>query len=151
MTEVNERVVKLANEWIGTPYRHQGYQKHIGCDCLGLIRGLWRELYNVEPPAPEPYAKDWAENANQERMLMAAERYFGAPIPLKQMQIGCLILFRWRADAAIKHAGILSAPHQFIHAYERIGVTQSALVPSWRRRIEAVFEFPQNLAPAEME
>lgn len=145
MNETNQRVVKLANEWIGTPYRHQGYQKQIGCDCLGLIRGLWLELYNVEPPAPDPYAKDWAECADQERMLIAAQKYFGAPLPLKDMQVGCLILFRWRQGAAIKHAGILSAPHQFIHAYERIGVTQSALVPSWRRRIEAVFKFPEFL------
>ena len=144
MTNISDRVVNLAREWIGTPYRHQGYQKQIGCDCLGLIRGLWRELYGVEPQQPKPYAKDWAETTNHERMLMAARAYFGAQITLEELQPGCLILFRWRDGAAIKHAGILSATDQFIHAYERIGVTQSALVPSWRRRIEAVFQFPET-------
>lgn len=144
MTDIGNRVVNLARGWIGTPYRHQGHQKQIGCDCLGLIRGLWRELYGIEQQHPKPYAKDWAETTSQERMLIAARTYFGAQIALKDMQLGCLILFRWRDGFAIKHAGILSAPHQFIHAYERIGVTQSALVPSWRRRIEAVFQFPET-------
>lgn len=143
MNEQNERIVKLASEWIGTPYRHQGYQKQIGCDCLGLIRGIWHELYGVQPDEPQPYAMDWAENSKQERMLDAARAYLGDEIEIEDMHVGCLVLFRWRENAAIKHAGILSAPHQFIHAYERIGVTRSALVPSWRRRIAAAFTFPQ--------
>lgn len=142
MNEQNERIVNLASEWIGTPYRHQGYQKQIGCDCLGLIRGVWHELYGVQPDEPQPYALDWAENSKQERMLDAARAYCGDEIAIEDMHVGCLVLFRWRESAAIKHAGILSAPHQFIHAYERIGVTRSALVPSWRRRIAAVFTFP---------
>ena len=28
--------------WIGTPYRHQASLKGVGCDCLGLVRGVWR-------------------------------------------------------------------------------------------------------------
>lgn len=142
MSDVNERIVQLAGEWIGTPYRHQGYQKHIGCDCLGLIRGIWHELYGIKPDDPQPYAMDWAEASKEERMLNAARAYCGPEIALENMEAGCLILFRWRQSASIKHAGILSAPYQFIHAFERIGVTQSALVPSWRRRIAAVFKFP---------
>ncbi len=142
MNDQNEHIVKLASEWIGTPYRHQGYQKHLGCDCLGLIRGIWQELYGVEPEEPRPYAMDWAESSKHERMLEAARAYCGPEIAIENMHIGCLVLFRWRKSAAIKHAGILSAPHQLIHAYERIGVTQSALVPSWRRRVAAVFTFP---------
>ncbi|MBO6918234.1 MAG: C40 family peptidase [Rhizobiaceae bacterium] len=143
MTDINQQVVTSAQEWIGTPYRHQGHRKQVGCDCLGLIRGIWLEIYGVESDEPEPYAKDWAETATQERMLLAAQRYFGPIIPITDMHPGCLIHFRWRQGAAIKHAGILSSPHQFIHAYGRVGVTQSTLVPSWRRRIEAVFQFPE--------
>lgn len=142
LSVTDRKVITSAQNWLGTPYRHQGHQKQIGCDCLGFIRGVWRDIYDQEPEKPAPYAMDWAEHSDQERMLDAAHRHLGQDIPISQMHAGCLILFRWRETSAIKHAGILTNAHQFIHAYERVGVTQSALVPSWRRRIAAVFEFP---------
>ena len=35
-------VMRSARSWLGTPYRHQGARKGVGCDCLGLVRGVWR-------------------------------------------------------------------------------------------------------------
>ncbi|MFZ1680734.1 MAG: peptidase P60, partial [Rhizobiaceae bacterium] len=32
-------VVAEAERWIGTPYRHQGSTRGVGCDCLGLVLG----------------------------------------------------------------------------------------------------------------
>ena len=37
----------IAYSWIGTPYRHQASRKGVGCDCLGLVLGVWRELYGA--------------------------------------------------------------------------------------------------------
>lgn len=136
------QVVALAEGWIGTPYRHQGATKGVGCDCIGLVRGIWRELYGVEPEAVPAYAPDWAERCGEERLLTAAARLFGPPLALGGMQPGDLLLFRWRSDCAAKHAGILAGPESFIHAYEQAAVIRSALVPSWRRRIAAVHRFP---------
>ncbi|KAB2949447.1 MAG: hypothetical protein F9K19_23780, partial [Rhizobiaceae bacterium] len=50
--ETGRRVLEAAIGWIGTPYRHQASRKGVGCDCLGLVRGIWRELYGSEPEAP---------------------------------------------------------------------------------------------------
>jgi len=61
MSETGDKVLALAEPWIGTPYRHQASLRGVGCDCLGLIRGVWRELYGSEPELPPPYAPDWAE------------------------------------------------------------------------------------------
>jgi NlpC/P60 family putative phage cell wall peptidase len=55
---------------------------------------------------------------------------------------GDLLLFRWRAGMAAKHAGILSGERHFIHAYEQAGVIESGLVPGWERRIAGVFRWP---------
>ena len=44
-----------ARGWIGTPYRHQASLKGVGCDCLGLVRGVWREVMGEEPEAPPAY------------------------------------------------------------------------------------------------
>ena len=44
-----DRIVALARGWIGTPYLHQTSAKAAGCDCLGLLRGIWREAVGTEP------------------------------------------------------------------------------------------------------
>jgi NlpC/P60 family putative phage cell wall peptidase len=87
---------------------------------------------------------DWAERSGEERLLDAAGRHFGPAIARDRMQPGDLLLFRWQADAAAKHAGILSAEARFIHAYEQAGVVESALVPTWNRRIAGVYRFPKH-------
>jgi NlpC/P60 family putative phage cell wall peptidase len=134
-------VVAIARSWIGTPYRHQGLRKGVGCDCLGLVRGIWRERHGAEPETPGPYGSDWAERGGQERLYAAACRHFGPPIPLQDMAPGDLLLFRWQDGVPAKHLGILSEPDRFIHAYEPAGVIESALVPGWRRRVAWVFRW----------
>lgn len=137
---IAEMIVTEAMRWVGTPYRHQGSRRGVGCDCLGLVRGVWREVYGAEAETPGPYSMDWAETGGGEPLLDAARRHCTeqerTPGP------GDLILFRWRAGLAVKHAGIMVAPGQFIHAYDGAAVVVSPLVPQWRRRIAGVFSFP---------
>lgn len=135
-------ILAIAEGFLGTPYRHQGATRGVGCDCIGLIRGVWRELYGAEPEAVPPYAPDWAERSGEERLLDAGLRLFGPPIAFSAAAPGDVLLFRWRAGCAAKHAGILCDAGHFIHAYEQQAVTRSALVPAWRRRIVAVHRFP---------
>jgi NlpC/P60 family putative phage cell wall peptidase len=135
------RVLTVAAGWIGTPYRHQASRKGVGCDCLGLLCGVWREVYGVEPETPPPYAADWAEAGAQEPLLAAARRHCREK-PVAAMAPGDLILFRWRPHLPAKHAGILSGERSFIHAYQGHAVMESPLVPQWRRRIAAAFAFP---------
>ena len=52
-----------ARRWIGTPYRHQASTMGSGADCLGLIRGVWRNLFGKEPEQIPPYTADWSEPA----------------------------------------------------------------------------------------
>ena len=44
-------IVREARTWLGTPYLHQASVRGAGCDCLGLVRGVWRALYGREPEA----------------------------------------------------------------------------------------------------
>jgi NlpC/P60 family putative phage cell wall peptidase len=140
---IETRVVDEARKWLGTPYRHQGARLGVGADCLGLVRGIWRELYGIEPDEPGPYAMDWAEKGDDDRLLDAARKHFSraenAPA------LGQLVLFRWNASALAKHAGIMVSDTSFIHAYSGVGVVESPLVPAWRKKIAGVFAFPNNL------
>jgi len=76
------RIIKTAFDWLDTPYQHQASLKGAGCDCLGLIRGVWRELYGDEPAAPPPYTVDWAERAQTETFLEAAQTYLKSFMPI---------------------------------------------------------------------
>ncbi|SHJ11341.1 NlpC/P60 family protein [Wenxinia saemankumensis] len=133
-------IVALARGWIGTPYLHQGSLRGTGCDCLGLIRGLWREIHGTEPAFPPPYTTDWSEPQGEERLWAAAARHL---VPVADAAPGDVLLFRMRAGAVAKHLGLLSAPDRFIHAYERHGVVESPLSAPWARRIVARFAFPR--------
>lgn len=144
MSEIGERVLALAEGWIGTPYRHQASTLGVGCDCLGLVRGIWRSLYADEPEPLPAYARDWAERSGEDRLMAAATRHFEPVASVADAQAGDMVLFRWRPDYAAKHVGILADDDYFIHAYEGAAVVRSALVPSWRRRIAGMFRFPQR-------
>lgn len=134
-------VVAEALEWVGTPYRHQGSRKGVACDCLGLVLGVWREVYGHELEQPGPYAADWAEATQQERLLDGLRRHL-LEKPVVEMAAGDLIVFRWRTHLPAKHAAILAEADCFVHAYQDHGVTLTRLVPQWRRRIAAAFAFP---------
>ncbi len=139
--DMRATILAVAAGWLGTPYRHQGSTKGIGCDCLGLVRGIWREVYGAEPERAGPYAPDWAESGGEDRLLAAAERHC-VRIKVEQRQPGDLIVLRWRPHHVAKHLGILFPGDRLLHAYEGHAVMASPLVPQWRRRIAGVFVFP---------
>lgn len=135
---MSDAVVRAARCWVGTPYRHGGSRRGVGCDCLGLVRGVWRELIGPEPEAPAPYDADWAELRPDEPLLEAARRHL-VPAPPGP---GAVLVFRWSARAAAKHCGILVASDRMVHAYSSVGTVESPLVPAWERRIVGAFRFP---------
>src|SRR6266446_2419395 len=109
MTISRTTIVAEARSWVGTPYRHQASLKGVGCDCLGLVRGVWRAVLGAEPEAVPAYAPDWAEAANSELLAAAAARHLTA-IAGADVRPGDLMLFRWRTGIAAKHAAIATAP-----------------------------------------
>lgn len=143
-------VVAEARSWIGTPYRHQGSRKGVGCDCLGLVRGIWRALYGTEPEAPDAYAADWAEAGTGDPLLEAARRHC-VELGWEDRAAGDILAFRWRPHLPIKHLGILIDGGRFIHAYQGSAVVASPLVPQWRSRIAGVFAFPPIPSIADKE
>jgi NlpC/P60 family putative phage cell wall peptidase len=140
-------VVARARDWIGTPYRHQGSCKGAGTDCLGLLRGLWREMLGAEPGPVPPYTQDWAETSGAEDLLSAADEFL-VPVAPDLAAPGDVILLRMRDHGPAKHVGILSSAGPghptLIHAYSGHGVVESPLTPAWVRRIAGVFRFPDR-------
>lgn len=137
------RFVNLARGWIGTPYLHQARRKGAGCDCLGLILGVWGEAGGTLPPVPA-YSADWSEPGGCETLWQAAENMLRDKA-LGDATPGDVILFRMRQGGVAKHLGLQSmiGPNaRFIHSYSGYGVVESHLTPPWQRRIVARFAFP---------
>ena len=138
------QIVAAARGWIGTPYRHQASVKGAGADCLGLLRGVWRDVCGAEPEVVPAYTADWSEPSGREDLLAAARRWLVCK-PLDCAEAGDVLLFRMRAGSVAKHLGIageVGPRASFIHAYTGHGVIESALSAPWDRRVIARFSFP---------
>ena len=143
MNDIHTRVLRETKRWIDTPYQHQASKCGAGCDCLGLIRGVYRRLYGREPVTPPPYTPDWAEQCGEETLRDAA-RLWLKEVPRFDTRPGDAVLFRMHADAPCKHIAILTAPNIITHAYWGRAVVESFFVPYWRRRWVHSFRFPEN-------
>jgi len=136
-----DRIVAAARSWIGTPYVHQASLKGAGCDCLGLLRGIYREVVGREPESPPAYAADWAEASDREAMVEAALRHL-APIALDAFAAGDVLLFRWRDGSPAKHCAIATSRTAMVHAHGGAAVAEAAIGPWWRRHLAYAFRFP---------
>jgi NlpC/P60 family putative phage cell wall peptidase len=142
-------IVAEARRWIGTPYRHQASLRGVGCDCLGLVRGVWRSLIGPEPEAAGPYTRDWAEAGGRERLAEAGARYF-VEVPANSFAAGDVLLFRWRAGVPAKHLAVATSARTMIHAHDGAAVCEVAIAAWWRRRIAHAYAFParRDVPPA---
>lgn len=146
---VNSHIVESARRWIGTPYRHQASQRGVGADCLGLIRGVYREVYACEPEMPPPYSPDWAEvpgpgGEHVETMADAARRHL-SQLPLVEACAGDVLLFRMKPGAVAKHAAIQSGEGRMIHACSGRAVAEVHMGAWWPRHLAFAFRFPQEV------
>lgn len=147
ITFVPRKIVVAARDWIGTPYRHQAARKGAGADCLGLLRGVWREVLGQEPEEVPAYSWDWSEPQGDERLWAAARRHL-READLADEAPGDVLLFRMRQGSVAKHLGLvgdIGDAATFIHAYTGHGVVESPLTAPWRRRIVARFKFPEEI------
>lgn len=137
-----ELVVAAAREWLGTPYRHRASTLGAGCDCLGLLRGVWRTLYGDEPMAPPPYRASIRDPENAGALRAASEQFLlSAP---GQIAAGQVVLFRLAGLDEAKHCGIMVADDRFIHAQEKLGVVEAYFTDGWAKRVSGRFRFPDR-------
>ena len=134
-------IVAAARGWLGTPYLHQASLKGVGTDCLGLVRGVWREVMGTEPETAPAYSASWAEAGPGDALAAAAARHL-TNVPLADFRAGDVLLFRWRPHLPAKHAGIASSKSTMIHAQERAAVTEIVLSSWWLRHLTLAFRFP---------
>jgi NlpC/P60 family putative phage cell wall peptidase len=137
---VEHPAIEAARRWIGTPYHHQGALRGVGCDCLGLLRGVWRDLYDADAEDPGAYDASRFRSGGRETLLEAAHRHLIAKASL-DISPGDVLLFRLHPMRPVQHCGIAVDQTTMIHAHDGACVCEVGLAP-WLRRLAFVFTFP---------
>lgn len=137
---INDEVLCIAEKWLGTPYHHQTSLYKEGCDCLGLIRGIWRELYGWEPLDLPNYSPQWGDLDQSERLLNAANKYFEKA---DELLPGNVILLYVRRSKSAKHCAIVDYKNRMIHSYIGRGVVRTS-IGNWYRHIAGIYSFPEK-------
>jgi len=111
-------VIRAAREWYGTPFHNNQALKGAGCDCLGLIIGVYSELgirRGVEIPK---YTAQHHLHQKDELYLSGFQKYL---TEVTEPGPGDLALFKF--GKCYSHAGIVVRwPIEMIHSYATRGV-----------------------------
>jgi cell wall-associated NlpC family hydrolase len=107
-----DAVVRVAREWIGTPYHHMGQVKGAGVDCLTLLACVFAEAGVIEKPEIPFYPQDWHMHRSDELYQGGLLQHcveVAAPAPAD--------VVLWQFGRCFSHGGIVTDWPEIIHAY----------------------------------
>lgn len=134
-------IVTLARSWIGTPYHNMAAVKGRGVDCIGLIRGIWAEIYGTVPEVPH-YTPRWsAHNKGEETLLNAARQYL-TEVDARTRGPGIVLGFRVHPKGIAQHCGVMTTTTEMVHSHSGREVYEVTLGERWESKVVAAFKFP---------
>lgn len=139
MMATRQEIVDETRSWVGTPYVHQQAVKNAGCDCVGLLCGVWNHFTGESVRPPILYRPDWAESGTGEVFLNTVRGMF---VETTDLLPGNVLMFRIGPHSAVKHCAIIVDEDKMVHAYSGHGVVESHINAGWANRCVAVFQFP---------
>lgn len=135
-----KEIIIEARTWLGTPWIHQASLKGIGCDCVGLVRGIFSKWglavdQNDLRYAPRPF--------HNTEMLYETCKKYASEIPLAEARLGDILLFG-AAGFPAHHIGILSYDDMIIHTWIDVGrVVESRLDMAFRESLRYAFRISE--------
>ena len=133
-------IVRMAREYKGVPYRHQGRCAKTGVDCAGLL-ALIADRIGLEYPDNLRYPK----NPEKFNLKSVMDQYL-VPISADFIQPGDAMLFK--IDVLPQHVAI-AADYQYgglsmIHCYNRVDrVVEHRLAKIWLSRLVQAYQIPE--------
>lgn len=142
---MRDRIVAEARRWLDTPYHHQASLIGVGCDCVGLIRGVGFACEVLPPREAEWKLFNAYGRLPSPRRMADGMRTFLVPIETGQQQPGDIAWLAWRTDLPM-HLAILASNQRgltIIHSYSDVGrVVEHGLSQQWADRIVSWWRYP---------
>lgn len=137
-----EDIIAEAREWIGIPWQHQASLKGIACDCVGLVRGVYRELTGMDFDVPVNYPATWHLFKSEPWLYNECKKY-ASEIPIEDARCGDLLLFSFRERFVSHHIAILTNAGTIIHSYMDVGkVVETRYDEQWKGYTRHAFQYP---------
>ena len=105
-------IVKEALEWVGTPFVHGASVKGSGCDCLGLIKGVYENVSGNSTPGLPMYPEDFWQDVGWHTVFLNRLRTVAGPSGTGP-EAGSLLLFA--KDGRLTHLGIAVDGKTMVH------------------------------------
>lgn len=134
----SKTIIAEARAWIGTPYRQGASVCGVGCDCIGLVRGIWRACCGPEPSRLPAYKVPPDCSLLTDTLATYCEKR-----DVAEPRCGDILVFRWTAASPPAHCAILTDPGTMVHCHASRAVTETQFTRWWQRRLAAVFAFPE--------
>ena len=113
----DQRLKRIASDFMGTRYRLGGSSQDTGLDCSGLIKQIWQRLGLADLPH---------QAANMAKL--------GIPVQLRDIQVGDLVFFNTTGKQN-SHVGVYIGDGRFVHASSVLRkVTENSLSESYYQR-----------------
>lgn len=127
ISKQQEKIVKEAKSWLGTPYRYGACEKGEGSDCSGMVLKVYEKAVGMKLP------RNSAKQAEFCRELKG-----------KEVKVGDLAFFATGKDPKkISHVGIMINDTEFIHASTKKGVIISDITTPYYERTFIMFGRPE--------
>lgn len=136
---MNAEAVRIAREWLHTPYRSHARVKGQGVSCIELIAAVYEKIVG-EPFKVPPYKNTpWIHRGGPRLKRLYDEKL----VPSSSMKAGSVLSLRYRGSLVAVHSAIYCGSGTMIHAEHRIGCHESSVEP-WIPLIDGIYEFPEK-------
>ena len=144
------QIVDEARTWDGTPFLHQAALKGVGCDCVGLIRGIAVELGLAFDRAAWKAFANYPRLPNPKRMAdgLAA---FMVSIEPADLSHGDVVFLEWREELPM-HLGVYATDRgraTLVHALAEAGkVCEHGFNHPWPDRLSSCWRYRERVGGA---
>jgi NlpC/P60 family putative phage cell wall peptidase len=112
-----QAIIDEARNWLGTPYRHQGRQRTVAVDCVGLVFGVAQAVGFGDRQFWTRVAHGWCDydRIPDGHTLQRAFSLFLPEYPQHKAEPGDVLLIRFAGYP--RHTAFLTERDTIIHAY----------------------------------
>ena len=139
MSTSTENFLITAHGWVATPFRYNTFIKGVGCDCVGLLAGIMKDM-KIFPNLVADFKQYTAKEVDLQKIF---DNNFKK---IQKIELGSVLLFR--QGSSIWHVAIVSSMNQngqtyLLHASQKLKkVSISQLTNDLHKRLIGIYIIP---------